>query len=70
MPRLLALLGVTVISFSAIFVRLAEVTPTTAAFFRTAYAVPFLVLLWQWRRREDRRGRRLRGIRRRGGRRR
>ncbi|NIT33257.1 MAG: EamA family transporter, partial [Xanthomonadales bacterium] len=34
------------ISFSAIFVRLADVSPITAAFFRAAYAVPFLIALW------------------------
>ena len=62
MPRLLTLLGVIIISFSAIFVRLAEVTPTTAAFFRTVYAIPFLALLWWWRRRDDRRDRRLRAM--------
>ena len=34
-----------VISFSAILVRLAEVSPSTAAFFRCAYALPVLALL-------------------------
>jgi drug/metabolite transporter (DMT)-like permease len=34
-----------VIAFSAILVRLAEVSPVTAAFFRCAYAVPLLGLL-------------------------
>lgn len=34
-----------VIAFSAILVRLAEVSPSTAAFFRCAYAVPALALL-------------------------
>lgn len=46
MTRSLALLGTVCISFSAIFVRLAGVSPTTAAFFRVAYAIPFLFLLW------------------------
>lgn len=47
--RLLALVGVVAISFSAIFVRLADVSPATASFFRTAYALPplFLIVLWQ-----------------------
>lgn len=44
--RLQALAGVVGISFSAIFVRLSETSPTTAAFFRVAYAVPLLLLLW------------------------
>ena len=34
-----------VIAFSAILVRLAEVSPSTAAFFRCAYALPVLALL-------------------------
>ncbi|MFC2153788.1 EamA family transporter, partial [Actinomycetota bacterium] len=37
--------GVAIISFSAIFVRLADVSPVTAAFFRTAYALPVLFAL-------------------------
>jgi drug/metabolite transporter (DMT)-like permease len=45
-------LGALVIAFSAILVRLAEVTPATSAFFRCAYAVPVLGLLaWIERRR-------------------
>lgn len=43
--RLMAVLGTVGISFSAIFVRLADVSPTTASLFRTAYAVPVLLLL-------------------------
>jgi len=42
----LALAGVVCISFSAIFVRLANVSPVTTTFFRAAYALPFLLLLW------------------------
>lgn len=38
-----ALLGVLGISFSAIFVRLASVSPATAAFYRMLYALPLLV---------------------------
>jgi len=37
-------LGALVIAFSAILVRLAEVSPATAAFFRCAYALPLLGL--------------------------
>jgi len=40
------LAGVVGISFSAIFVRLSEASPTTAGFFRAAYALPLLLLLW------------------------
>lgn len=55
MTRLLTLIGVFCISFSAIFVRLADVSPTTAAFYRCAYAVPFLILFWISVRRHDHR---------------
>jgi drug/metabolite transporter (DMT)-like permease len=44
LTRLTALVGIVTISFSAIFVRLADVAPTTAAFFRAAYAVPVLLV--------------------------
>jgi drug/metabolite transporter (DMT)-like permease len=43
--HLLALAGVLGISFSAVFVRLASVSPVTAAFYRAAYAVPVLAIL-------------------------
>lgn len=46
MTRLLAFTGVVAISFTAIFFRLAGVDAVTGAFFRTAYAVPVLLLLW------------------------
>lgn len=55
MTHLLAMLGVLVISFSAILVRLAEVSPAGAAFFRMAYAVPVLALVWYAGRDRDRR---------------
>lgn len=42
-----------IISFSAIFFALSEVTPITGAFYRAAYAVPVLVILWLLRRRLD-----------------
>ncbi len=44
MNHLLALAGVFFISFSAILVRLADVSPSTSAFFRMAYAIPPLLL--------------------------
>lgn len=50
-----ALVGAVLISFSAIYYALSETSPTTAAFFRAAYALPVLWLLWVLRRREDRR---------------
>jgi drug/metabolite transporter (DMT)-like permease len=55
MIRLLAVLGIVGISFSAIFVKQADVSPSTAAFFRNAYAVPVLLLVWITIRRRDRR---------------
>jgi drug/metabolite transporter (DMT)-like permease len=58
-PVLAGLLGALVIAFSAILVRLAEVSPTTASFFRCAYALPVLaVLAWHERRRHGPRERR------------
>lgn len=44
-PRVFTLVGVVIISFSAIFVRLADVSPVTASFYRAAYALPVLVVL-------------------------
>src|SRR3954469_8624188 len=44
-PVLAGMLGAFVISFSAILVRLADVSPSTAAFFRCFYALPVLGLL-------------------------
>ena len=44
-PVLFAAGGAVVIAFSAILVRLAEVSPSTAALFRCAYALPPLALL-------------------------
>jgi drug/metabolite transporter (DMT)-like permease len=55
MTRLFALLGILGISFSAIFVKQADVSPSTAAFFRTTYALPVLFLLWLMIRSRDRR---------------
>lgn len=45
MTRLIALLGVTGISFSAIFVGLAGASPSTSAFLRMLYALPPLLLI-------------------------
>lgn len=53
MTHVLALLGVLSISFSAVFVRLAGVSPVTATFYRAAYAVPVLAILWACSRGED-----------------
>jgi drug/metabolite transporter (DMT)-like permease len=48
--RLWALAGIAGISFSAVFVRLSDVSFGTSAFFRAAYAVPLLlVLMALWR---------------------
>lgn len=56
-PVLAAILGALTIAFSAIFVRLADVTPATAAIFRCAYALPLLgALAWYERRRYGPRG--------------
>ena len=44
-PILAAAIGALLIAFSAVFVRLADTTPSTAAFYRCAYALPPLLLL-------------------------
>jgi drug/metabolite transporter (DMT)-like permease len=62
MIHLLALVGVVIISFSAIFVRLAAVSPVTATFYRAAYALPILVVIWLAQRRADRRSARERWL--------
>ena len=60
---LIALAGALTIAFSAILVRLAKVSPETAAFFRCAYAVPVLgALAWRERRRLGPRGARERRL--------
>jgi drug/metabolite transporter (DMT)-like permease len=58
--HLLALAGVLSISFSAVFVRLAAVSPVTATFYRAAYALPVLGIVWWYTRTGDRRPRRAR----------
>lgn len=55
MTLLAALAGAVMLSFSAIFFALAEVSPTTGAFFRFAYAVPVLLVLWLARKGQDHR---------------
>ena len=62
MIHLLALLGVLSISFSAVFVRLAAVSPVTATFYRGAYAAPILGLVWLASKSQDRRGARERWL--------
>ena len=60
MIHLAALLGVLGISFSAVFVRLAAVSPVTATFFRAAYALPLLTVVWTYSRGAEPRPRRAR----------
>jgi drug/metabolite transporter (DMT)-like permease len=50
-PGLFAVAGALAIAFSAILVRLADVEPSTAAFFRCFYALPLLAPLAWWERR-------------------
>jgi drug/metabolite transporter (DMT)-like permease len=50
-PVLTGAVGALTIAFSAILVRLADVSPSTAAFFRCLYALPALGLLAAWERR-------------------
>jgi drug/metabolite transporter (DMT)-like permease len=50
-PAVAGALGALVIAVSAILVRLAEVSPSTAAFFRCLYALPVLGALAWWERR-------------------
>jgi len=46
MTHFLALLGVLSISFSAVFIRLAQVSPVTATLYRAVYAIPVLAIIW------------------------
>ncbi len=50
-----ALAGAVGISFSAIFFRLADVSPVTGGFFRMVYALPVLIVAWRWAKEDDRR---------------
>jgi drug/metabolite transporter (DMT)-like permease len=45
LTHLLALLGVLSISFSAVFIRLARVSPVAATFYRAVYAIPVLAVI-------------------------
>ena len=58
MIHFLALLGVLSISFSAVFIRLARVSPVAATFYRAAYAIPVLVVISLANRGRDARSRR------------
>ena len=58
MIHLLALAGVLSISFSAVFIRLADVSPVTATFYRAVYAIPVLFVIWLTSRARDTRTRR------------
>ncbi len=58
MPHLAAFAGTLIITFSAVFVRLAQVSPATSSFFRTLYALLPLLILRQLVRHRDLRGRR------------
>jgi drug/metabolite transporter (DMT)-like permease len=62
MARLMALLGVLGLSFAAIFVRLADVSPNTTAVFRGLYALPVLLVTWWAVRHHDTRPLALRGV--------
>lgn len=57
-----ALVGATIISFSAIFYKLSGADALTGGFFRVAFALPVLFVIWWSRRRLDRRPRRDRVI--------
>jgi len=54
-PLFAAFTGAGAISFAAIFFRLSGVSPTTGAFYRMAYALPVVTLLWLRVRRLDQR---------------
>jgi drug/metabolite transporter (DMT)-like permease len=56
MTHFLALLGVLSISFSAVFIRLARVSPVAATFYRAVYAIPVLAVISIANRGRDGRG--------------
>src|SRR5512135_536993 len=61
--RMCAVLGAVAIAFSSILVRLSHASPSTAAIYRCAYALPLLGLLaWREDRRLEPRARRDRAI--------
>jgi len=51
--RAVALAGVFGISFAGVLFRTIALDTATTAFFRAAYAIPFLALLWWWKRSGD-----------------
>jgi drug/metabolite transporter (DMT)-like permease len=55
LTKLAALTGATIISFSAIFYTLSGANAMTGAFFRVAYALPVLFVVWWIRRKDDHR---------------
>lgn len=55
MTRIAALAGAIIISFSAIFYALSGANAVTGGFFRVAYSIPALAVIWFARRREDHR---------------
>lgn len=62
MVRWVGLAGIVTISWSGIFVALADVAPATAAFFRGLYALPVLAVIWLVSRQKDGRPLRARGL--------
>jgi len=57
-----AFIGAVVISFSAIFFALADVSPVTGAFYRLVYALPPLLFIWWVKRDQDNRSSRRRWL--------
>lgn len=57
MTLVAALIGAVIISFSAIFFSLSQADPVTATFFRGAYALPLLIVIWWAHRTRDTRPR-------------
>lgn len=55
LTKLAALTGAIIISFSAVFYSLSGANAMTGAFFRVAYALPVLFVVWFIRRKDDRR---------------
>ena len=62
MTLVAALIGAVIVSFSAIFFELSEVNAVTGSFYRAAYAVPVLIVIWLTRREEDKRPPKLRWL--------
>lgn len=62
MPLAAALVGAVAISFSAIFFALSGLEPIAGAFYRFAYAIPLLAVLWLRVRDQDERSRKARWL--------